>query len=162
MGQVPVRCHGAVSAGDALVPSGRDDGCAISAGDAGAAAARAVASVSAGQPAPPTLGTALQGGGGGGEKGEHLINCLVRWDDPSQRAMTAALSTELAAERSARKAAEDIVRMYADALREKEAPSWTIAKAACNAAVALLPVIVLLLSSHLKDKFGSFGSVRSL
>ena len=45
VGQAPVRCRGAVEAGDTLVPSGLDDGCAVSAGEAAAVAAGMIAAV---------------------------------------------------------------------------------------------------------------------
>lgn len=90
IGQAPVRCRGRVSAGDALVPSGRHDGCAVSAGDASAVAAGALAR--AGGVVPATIGTALEGRASsrgaeepnGAEEEEGLVNCLVRWDDPLQ------------------------------------------------------------------------------
>jgi hypothetical protein len=53
----------------------------------------------------PTIGTALESADGAAG-GEQLVNCLVRWDDTSQRIVVAALAAALGVERMERAAAE--------------------------------------------------------
>ena len=105
IGQAPVRCRGAVAVGDTLVPSGHNDGCAVSAGGAEASAADELAAACAGSPGHmlPRIGVALESSRGDHDEGdegggEHLVNCLVRWDDVAERMTAAALAATLRAE----------------------------------------------------------------
>jgi Cys-rich protein (TIGR01571 family) len=134
VGQAPVRCRGAVAAGDTLVPSGCNDGCAISAGNGEAIVADEVVAASSGSPwhTMPRIGTALERsseGEDGKEGDEHLVNCLVRWDDVAQRRAVAAIAADLALMLPDR-----VPVMAADRSAQSSSihPSWLVAFCACS------------------------------
>lgn len=73
IGQVHVRCRGPVSCGDVLVPSGRNDGCAVAASSLPMVGDGSIASV---------LGSALESSY---EDVETCVTCFVQWQHHEAR-----------------------------------------------------------------------------